>query len=219
MKHPACLTLWLLICVLFPLLSFGQLPGRATFGYALAGISRLNAEALNAELASQAFPELGRNVFAGGLGMTHVKARRALGFELYNFMSHRASGDKRLVISNFHYLMLNAGPVFRISDGEWALTPLIGLGGGLNQLRLRRDQELTPRSFGGGGPLLQASVHCTRYLPMPDESGNWITYGFATGYMSHMGIGWGLSGWASQDEPVEIAPSGFFVRFVLGMGK
>jgi hypothetical protein len=219
MNHCVRLLALLFFWALLQVSSLAQLPGRATLGYAMAGFSRLDAGALNAELASQGFPELSQGAFAGGLGMTHVKGHRALGFELYNFMSQRASGDKRLVITNFHYLMLNAGPVFRISDGEWAISPVVGLGGGLNQLRLRRDQELTASSFGGGGPLVQASVQILRYIPMPDGSGNWLSYGFTAGYLSHVSVGWGIDGWASQDEPVEVAPSGFFARFALGMGR
>ncbi|TAE51779.1 MAG: hypothetical protein EAZ89_09610 [Bacteroidetes bacterium] len=184
------------------------------------GPSLTNLDALNMALADRQLPELGGLMGAAGISHLRVHKHWALSGHMFNFMQRSLMGpnyEKSIV--NFNYALLRAGYGWWNSDETVMLYPAIGLGGGLANVRTRRVGQGEPVPSWSGGALGDVSLNVSKFVPMPDGSGQVTEWGFSVGYMSIAGMGWNQKNFDPDTPVLRVSPQGFYIRLSLGMGR
>ena len=190
-----------------------------TFGRVELGGTFLNLSELNHALEGRDYLGIPEAYFSMGIGLSRLSKGWILEGDMYNYMIAQSNFNNQLAVLGYHYGQVGIGYTLYRKENEILVYPLIGIGGGLANLKDKPADKQFPKVYRTAGWMGNASLNVRYLSEMQDDKGMLIELGFQIGYLyTGPSSGFNLKRW-EPDSVVNINPGGFYFRLSLGMGK
>ena len=200
-------------------------------GYSMFGTSTLDIDALNSRLKSKGYSGISDGFFSvGGGGHAIINNKVIIGGEGHTLLGDKVTIEKYESSVTVGYGFFNLGYIL-YSLNQLRLYPLLGIGGGVMNLKIREkpvslsfddvlDDPEKSVELSTSGFLMSFAVGMDYLLLLGgDESGRGgLVFGFRAGYtLSPFKSGWQLDEKEISDAP-EMGITGPFIRMTFGGG-